>query len=116
MTLETHRSRTNRRSERKIVCRFAFFWDLRRRCGDSAATDFADLAAGRVRASGVISGALLYIRDEFLAVDRKTWLHVTIHWNFSRNNCARTGWGAAQMNIHGRNPEICLRRLVDKEI
>ncbi|XP_040870410.1 uncharacterized protein [Glycine max] len=68
MTLETHRSRTNRRSERKIVCRFAFFWDLRRRCGDSAATDFADLAAGRVRAS--------------------------VHWNFSRNNCARTGWGA----------------------
>ncbi|KAH1195086.1 TOM1-like protein 9 [Glycine max] len=61
-------SRTNRRSERKIVCRFAFFWDLRRRCGDSAAADFADLAAGRVRAS--------------------------VHWNFSRNNCARTGWGA----------------------
>jgi len=26
--------------------------------------------------AGVISGALLYIRDEFKAVDRKTWLQV----------------------------------------
>ena len=26
--------------------------------------------------SGVISGALLYIRDDFSAVDRKTWLQV----------------------------------------
>jgi len=27
--------------------------------------------------AGVISGALLYIRDDFKAVDRKTWLQVT---------------------------------------
>jgi len=26
--------------------------------------------------AGVISGALLYIRDDFKAVDRKTWLQV----------------------------------------
>lgn len=26
--------------------------------------------------TGVISGALLYIRDDFKAVDRKTWLQV----------------------------------------
>jgi SP family myo-inositol transporter-like MFS transporter 13 len=28
--------------------------------------------------TGVISGALLYIRDDFEAVDRKTWLQETI--------------------------------------
>ncbi|KAL9314502.1 hypothetical protein ACSQ67_019954 [Phaseolus vulgaris] len=60
--------------------------------------------------TGVISGALLYIRDEFKAVDRKTWLQeaivsTAIAWSNHRG----FGWRMDQRSIWKKERNCCSR-------